>query len=203
MCKVICVTCRGLAGSGFTQRLGDICGGEQKPDRVILREKDMSREDYFALAGKILPMCGGVSLSVHSHFDMREISGDIHLGFTAFVSHEFRKIKGDFNTVGVSVHSAREAKTAAENGADYIIAGHIFATDCKKGLPPRGVDFLRDICGCVNVPVYAIGGITPDNAGLCVKAGAAGVCVMSSLMKCGDPGEYILRLKTAMNNYRK
>ncbi len=196
------MTCRSLAGDEFLRQTEKICSGVAVPDRIILREKDMNREDYFALAKGVLAVCGGVSLSVHSHLDMREISGDIHLSFSGFMSEEFRKIRGDFDIVGVSVHSVDEAVTAVKYGADYLIAGHIFATDCKKGVPPRGADFLREICSAVNIPVYAIGGITPDNAGICVRAGAAGVCVMSSLMRGDEPGEYIRRLKAAMDNIR-
>ena len=72
---------------------------------------------------------------------------------------------------------------AQQLGASYITAGHIFATDCKKGLPPRGLGFLKDICRRVDIPVYAIGGITEENMVSALEAGAEGVCIMSGLMK--------------------
>lgn len=72
-------------------------------------------------------------------------------------------------------------------GATYITAGHIFATDCKKGVPPRGLDFLSSVCSFVNIPVYAIGGISPVNAQKAIDAGAEGVCIMSGLMTCKSP----------------
>ena len=68
-------------------------------------------------------------------------------------------------------------------GATYLTAGHVFLTDCKKGVPARGLDFLADVCRAVNVPVYAIGGINDKNAGDCIQAGAAGVCMMSGYMR--------------------
>lgn len=52
-------------------------------------------------------------------------------------------IAKEFETVGVSVHSADEAVLAEKMGATYVTAGHIFATDCKKGLEPRGIEFLK------------------------------------------------------------
>jgi thiamine-phosphate pyrophosphorylase len=70
-----------------------------------------------------------------------------------------------------------------ELGADYVCAGHIFETDCKKGVPPRGLSFLRDICAQSPVPVYAIGGIREENENKAIEQGAAGVCVMSGAMK--------------------
>lgn len=200
MFKVICVTCRSLAGASgddFWGQMKKICSGENLPDRVILREKDLDRGEYFSLAKRVKEVCGNVPLSIHSHLDMGEISRDIHVSFPVFMSGEFQNIKGDFGVIGVSVHSVPEAAVAAENGAGYLIAGHIFETDCKKNLPPRGIGFLREICGSVHIPVYAIGGITPHNSGLCAGAGAAGVCVMSSLMRTDVPGDIIGKLREA------
>ena len=84
--------------------------------------------------------------------------------------------------MGTSVHSPEEAALAEKLGASYVTAGHIFATDCKKGVPPRGLDFLENVCKSVKIPVYAIGGITRSNMHLALEKGAAGVCVMSGLM---------------------
>lgn len=72
---------------------------------------------------------------------------------------------------------------AQELGADFVFAGHVFATDCKKGLPPRGLDFLRDVVGAVDIPVYGIGGINEKNIKQIMECGAAGGCMMSGFMK--------------------
>ena len=76
-------------------------------------------------------------------------------------------------------------KKAQELGASYVTAGHIYATDCKKGLQPRGLDFLRQVCAAVDLPVYAIGGIKFDETQwMSLKeCGAAGGCIMSGMMK--------------------
>ena len=63
------------------------------------------------------------------------------------------------NIIGTSVHSVEEAIEAQNLGATYISAGHIFATDCKKGVPPRGLDFLKKVCQTATIPVYSIVGI--------------------------------------------
>lgn len=60
----------------------------------------------------------------------------------------------EFETVGVSVHSADEAVLAEKMGATYVTAGHIFATDCKKGLEPRGIEFLKNAVSSVDIDVY-------------------------------------------------
>lgn len=67
-------------------------------------------------------------------------------------------------------------------GCTYITAGHVFETECKKGLPGRGLDFLRNVCAAVDIPVYGIGGIDAENITFVRNAGASGACLMSSLM---------------------
>ena len=93
--------------------------------------------------------------------------------------------------LGVSVHAPEEAVRAQALGADYVTAGHVFDTDCKKGLPGRGLDFLRAVCGSVDIPVYAIGGIGPDSLADVARTGAAGACLMSGLMTCPHPAETV------------
>ena len=92
---------------------------------------------------------------------------------------------------GVSVHSAEEAETAQKLGADYLIAGHIYATDCKKGVPPRGIEFFRGVCESVDIPVLAIGGISENNFNEPLENGGTGVCLMSEFMKCENPYERV------------
>lgn len=88
-----------------------------------------------------------------------------------------------FDMIGVSTHTVEEAIAAEKLGADYVITSHIFPTDCKMGVPPRGLTHLHDVCEAVSIPVYALGGIHPDNADLCFEQGAAGVAMMSEYMR--------------------
>lgn len=109
-------------------------------------------------------ICGaeGVSLIVN-HF--RETAAKLQIGRLHLSMAAFKALAGHpegfdgWEQIGVSVHSREEAVYAESKGADYLIAGHIFATDCKKGLPPRGLDFLAEICASVKIPVFAIGGM--------------------------------------------
>ena len=91
----------------------------------------------------------------------------------------------DFHTVGTSIHSVSEAIEAEKLGTSYLTAGHIYVTDCKKGLAPRGLGFLKDVCSTVNVPVYAIGGIKFDKKQWeeLKQKGASGGCIMSGMME--------------------
>ncbi|WP_278287557.1 thiamine phosphate synthase [Ruminiclostridium josui] len=87
----------------------------------------------------------------------------------------------------VSVHSVKEAQEACNSGASALIGGHIYETDCKKGVSPRGLDFLSEVCNSVSIPVFGIGGITQDRVKEVIMAGAKGVCIMSQAMTCPSP----------------
>lgn len=176
--RIICVTNRKLCNIPLEQRIEQL--SEMGIKKVILREKDLSEEEYTALAEKISSI-SGIELYIHNFPNAaRKLSlNRLHLPLSLLSE----KLTAEFETVGASVHSVKEAKTAEKLGASYITAGHIFATDCKKDLAPRGIEFLKTVCNSVKIPVYAIGGITADNMQSCLEAGAAGVCVMSGLMK--------------------
>lgn len=176
MCKIICVSNRHLCNTDFIQRLKEI---SKTGIPIILREKDLSESEYEKLAERVLNECDNVILHTFIEAAKKLKSNSIHLPMRILRTAD---ISG-FNQVGASVHSVEEAVEAEKLGASYITAGHIFVTDCKKGLKPRGLDFLESVCRSVGIPVYAIGGINSGNMKSAVKCGAAGVCIMSGLMR--------------------
>lgn len=170
-----------------------------RPRQIILREKDMTPADYEILLLQCKVICDAfeVPLFAHTFVDAARHAGikKIHLPLPALIAHGRRP--DGFEVVGTSIHSLEEAQTAAALGADYVTAGHIFDTDCKKGLPGRGLAFLKDVCSGVSLPVYAIGGITPENMARVLACGAAGGCMMSSLMTAPDPKRYLAGVSKA------
>jgi thiamine-phosphate pyrophosphorylase len=182
---VICVTNRKICCEGFYDRIEKIA--KQKPYAIILREKDLSAEEYEKTALRVKEICKSYDTQfiVNSFYRTAEKIGvrSVHLPFPVFKTF---KRTDFFEKVGTSVHSVEDALQAEENGADYIICGHIFQTDCKKGLEPRGTDFVKSVKGAVEIPVFAIGGIDENNGLEVIKAGADGVCVMSTLMVCDN-----------------
>ena len=186
---VIAVTNRTLCVRPFLEQIKR--AAEEKPYAMILREKDLPEREYQELAEKVMEICQdqGVDCILHTYADAARNLGcrKIHLPLWLLEQKkqenpQFIKEYG-FETVGVSTHSLKDAVRAEELGAAYITAGHIFVTDCKKGLEPRGLDFLKEVCNGVHIPVYAIGGIHPYNQEEPIRAGAAGVCMMSEFMK--------------------
>lgn len=187
MSDIICVTNRKLCMEPFTERIKKIA--KAHPRGIILREKDMQPEAYVKLASEVMDICKKeeVDCILHSFTDAARELGcpNIHLPLKQLRALS-RSEKTEFKEIGTSCHSVEEAVEAQELGCTYIIAGHIFETDCKKGLPGRGHEFLKNVCESVDIPVYAIGGISPENVREIRGDKAAGVCLMSSLMNCPD-----------------
>lgn len=189
MSDILCVTDSKLCRGDFLDRIGQIAAC--RPAGIILREKEMPPDGYEALAARAIAVCEScnVKLILHTHVGaaIRLKAEAIHLPL-----HLLREMtalqKSHFKAIGASCHSTADALEARTLGCTYITAGHIFETDCKKGLPGRGVQFLREICAAVDIPVYGIGGINPSNAKEVRRTGA-GICLMSSLMQAEDiPG---------------
>ncbi|MDR1463959.1 MAG: thiamine phosphate synthase [Oscillospiraceae bacterium] len=171
----IAVTNRHICAGDFLAQIEKIAA--RRPWAILLREKDLPPEEYASLARKASECCAGYGVPLIAHTHPAEACGRLHVPFAQCSSALARQYR-----LSVSVHSLDEARQAAEFGADFLIAGHIFPTDCKPGVPARGLDFLRDLCAGVSVPVFAIGGITGETAPLCLAAGAAGICRMSYWM---------------------
>ncbi len=179
---VICITNRKLCNIDFFKRIELLAS--QKPRAIMLREKDLPINEYTSLAKEVKKICdkNNVDIIINTFIESAKILNikNIHLPFPMLL--ENKSCLNDFELIGTSVHSEEEALKAEELGVNYITAGHIFKTDCKKGLEPRGLKFLKQICDNANIPVFAIGGINNENTPLAIKAGAAGVCIMSSAM---------------------
>lgn len=194
MYNIICVTNRQLCEGDFLDRIERIAFNH--PNGIILREKDLSEEAYKQLAKQVLQICTKhrVPCILHSFVDVAiELGAQaIHLPLPILRDVTETK-KTRFKVIGSSCHSIKEALEAQRLGCSYIIAGHIFSTDCKKGLEGRGLHFLEHVCASISIPVYAIGGINKDNIGTVHEAGAKGACVMSGLMKCCDVATYFTR----------
>lgn len=164
-----------------------------KPFGIVLREKDLPVKEYSELARKVRDICrsAGASLIVHSHPEVARELGipALHMPLDALekMSSEERK---EFRVLGASCHSVDDVLRAKALGCDYVTAGHVYATDCKPGLPPRGADFLAEVCGpAAPMPVFALGGLTPARAPEVRRAGAVGFAMMSSAMDAENPAE--------------
>ncbi|MBQ8508177.1 MAG: thiamine phosphate synthase [Clostridia bacterium] len=196
MSDILCVTSRALCKGDFLKQLEKIAAA--KPAGIILREKDLSPGEYRALAIQTMEICEshGAPCILHSFADVAAELGcrAIHLPLPILRGLSPEK-RAAFSEIGASCHSAADAAEAEALGCTYITAGHVFDTDCKRGLPGRGLDFLRQVCKYASIPVYAIGGVSPENISAVRAAGAAGACIMSGLMRCENPKQYLIQFR--------
>ena len=189
MSEILCVTNRALCTEPFLERIREVAAA--RPAGIILREKDLPSADYRALARAVADLCA----AEHCRCILHTFAADaIALGVDA-VHLPLDVLRGmpdaqkrHFSVLGASCHSVAEAREAQALGCTYLTAGHIFETDCKKGLPGRGLEFLENVCKAVNIPVYAIGGISEEKMPQILGTGAAGGCMMSGFMQLKDHG---------------
>lgn len=195
MFELVAVTNRAFCQGDYLEQLEKIAASGVS--ELVLREKTLSPEAYSALAKQVIPICGryGISCTLHRFWEAALALGvnRIQLSLQDFEQMP-QEIKPQFVKIGVSVHSVKQAHKAVSLGATALTAGHIFPTACKEGLAPRGTQLLETLCQTVSVPVYAIGGITPENAAAVRSTGAAGVCLMSSFMDAAEPAQLVRRL---------
>ena len=141
------------------------------------------------------------AIFVHNFVDFALRAGERNLWLPLGVLRSFSAARGaeflraNFKKLVASCHSDAEAREALELGASAICLSHIFATDCKAGLAPRGLNLIRAVRGFYDGEIYALGGITPRNFASVLRAGADRIAVMSPAMAARDASDFIRKFK--------
>jgi thiamine-phosphate diphosphorylase len=139
-------------------------------------------------------------LSVSRRADLaRALGAGVHTGRGGPHVAEARAAVGPLQPVGYSAHDPEEACAAAEEGADYVYLGPIYSTTSHPDRPPLGLEVLREACLAAQpVPVYAIGGITPERAAAVHAAGAYGAAVLRGVLDAPDAGAAVAAFLRAL-----
>lgn len=192
MCNIIVFTNKSLCKEDFLLRIEKLA--KSNPKAIVFREKTLSENEYEDLAKKVIEICKkhDTKCILHNYHSVAKKLNHSALHLPLHILETLsEEERSNYKILGASCHSVEDAKKAEKLGCTYITAGHIFETDCKKGLPARGLDFLKSVCNSVSIPVYAIGGISADNYSKVINAGAKGACVMSGAMTCENPSIYL------------
>jgi thiamine-phosphate pyrophosphorylase len=179
-------------------------------DRVQVREKDLEGGPLFRLVTEIAAAVRGVAGSrtivlVNDRLDvaLAAKAAGVHLPSAGLPAGEARRHAGPKFLIGRSVHSLAEAKEAAKAGADHLIAGPVFATPSKAAHgEPLGVAALEKIARAVRIPVWAIGGITPETARALAGLPIAGVAAIRAIAAAPDPAAAVRALREALGETR-
>lgn len=158
---------------------------------VQLREKELSKADYFdlALAVRRLTSEGGMLMICNDHLDVAlSVGADgVHLGTDDLPLAAARQLAPQL-IIGASTHSLDQALAAEEDGADYVNIGPIFPTSTKQGAAQYlGPDAVVRIAPHLSFPFTVMGGITLDNVDQLLRAGARRIAVVTAITAAEDP----------------
>ena len=159
-------------------------------DLIQLRGTKQSVAELIGLANKVhrLTSDAGVPLIINDHAKIaRDIAVEgLHLGQDDSPVAAAREIVRRDCWIGKSTHSLAQATAAAEEGADYIGFGPLFATPTKPQYEAIGTSEISRVHELVSVPIFCIGGIKLDNLAMVLNAGANRVVIVSGLLESAD-----------------
>lgn len=171
-------------------------------DFVQLRDKQASPKSLLEKAKILRELTWqyDVPFVVNDHLDVAlaaEADG-IHLGQDDLPLPIARQLLGPARIIGISTHNIEQARQAERQGADYIGVGPVYPTATKPGRPAVTTAFVVQAAAEIRIPFTAIGGITPDNAGEVLAAGARRICAVSAIVGSPDPEAVCRRLKALL-----
>lgn len=173
-------------------------------DVIQFRDKLMPTGELIETAKKINKICckARVLFIVNDRVDVALLSNadGVHLGKEDLPVKEARKLLGNNKIIGSTAHNLKEAKEAERVNADYIGFGHIYLTASKlKMTPPVGTEILKYAVKTINIPIFAIGGISLTNIEEIIRTGVHGAAVIGSVVKSSDPKKTVKELKRLLH----
>ncbi|MCM8536921.1 MAG: thiamine phosphate synthase [Lentisphaeraceae bacterium] len=119
----------------------------------------------------------------------------VHVGADDTPVDQARQVLGAECLIGATARTLERALLADVQGADYLGVGTVFTTTTKQGLTAKGPDFIRNVQDQVKIPVYAIGGISSQNASELQNVGIDKVAIASNLLNTPDPLQELIDLR--------
>lgn len=161
---------------------------------VQLRDHEAGEADFARsaelLVNELRRLSPGIVISVNGHLPVAKALGTgLHTGkHSTSIEEARRELAREDGPVGYSAHTVEEAEKVARLGPDYLFASPVFPTASKPGQEGMGIEGLRACTRSVAVPVFALGGVTPETVACCLDAGAYGVAVLGGILRASHPG---------------
>lgn len=173
LARVVCETIRGGAGC------------------VQLRVREGDDREILTLARRLRAVTAREKavFIVNDRPDLALLAGadGVHVGQDDLPVSAARRIVGEGRIIGLSTHSLTQARDAGKAGADYVGFGPLWPTPTKPGRPAIGLSDVGRATQELAIPVFAIGGVSPDSIDLVRRAGATRISVSSALLDSPDP----------------
>ena len=172
---------------------------------IQLREKEWPSGQLLPLAERLRDRCrrAGATFIVNDRVDLALAAGadGVHLGQDDLPPHAARPLLRAGMILGLSTHSAEQARAAQAAGADYVAVGSLFPTLTKPDFQLVGPELIRAIRPEIRSPLVGIGGVTRENVAEVIRAGADGVAVISAVCGAPDPAaatrEFLAAIRAA------
>ncbi|NTV45765.1 MAG: thiamine phosphate synthase [Chlorobiales bacterium] len=195
--RFLLITDRNACKGRLAERIEQACRAGVR--MIQLREKDLAGKALYELASELKQVSAkyGATLLINDRVDIALAvdAGGVHLPENGLPVGLARKIVGK-RLIGRSTHSLEGAISAEKEGADYVIFGPVFETPSKvKFGAAQGLEKLEAVCSQVKIPVFAVGGISPERVPLCLKAGAHGVAAIRAIMESDHLEDDLTRFK--------
>lgn len=175
---------------------------------VQLREKDLNGSQLYELAGDLRKITReyGAKLLINDRIDIAlAVAADgVHLGRASLPVSAARHMLGSDQIIGYSAHDVAEALQAERDGADFVTFGPVYATPSKAAYgEPIGLARLAEVARCLNIPVFALGGVKKSSVDEVLSAGAHGIALISAIIAAQNPADETAALLRTITHHDK
>ncbi|MBE3021360.1 thiamine phosphate synthase [Campylobacter sp. 7477a] len=210
MSKLLVIGSTALCEGDFLDKISKLC--KAGVDEILLREKELNENKFRLLAFKVDEICKkfNTKLVINQFFNIacelersfwmssKQLETLINLKTDEFGLNMRNLAEHKKQNLNAKIYAPAHTFDEALNSskfADILVASHIFATNSKVGLEPKGVCFIKELKAKFDKEIYALGGINETNAKDILNAGVDGICTMSLAMRCEDEFKFVRNFK--------
>ncbi len=186
--------------STFAHRVTQLI--ESGVDLIQLRDKHQEARDLVAYGKRLSELTKGTAtrwiMNDRADLAMATDADGVHVGQTDLAVSDVRRIVGAAKIIGVSTHDIQQARQAVLDGANYLGVGPVFSSRTKAFDSIAGLEFVRQVADEIQLPAFAIGGVTSSNVAEIVQHGMHRVAISEFVRTATDPGKAIKQLTDAL-----